>query len=65
MKVTPISDEPLIGIPELARRLDVPVKTVYRWRRYGRGPKGFLVGRAVKFRWSEVEGWLQQQREAS
>jgi excisionase family DNA binding protein len=57
------ADEPLIGIAELARRLDVPVATVYRWRRYGRGPKGFLIGRSVKFRWSDVEAWLLARRE--
>jgi len=57
--------EPLISIRELAQLLGTPVQTIYDWRKHGRGPRGYRLGRAVKFRPSEVETWLQQQREAS
>lgn len=53
--------EPLMTLPELAELLRVPVATVYQWRLHGKGPKGYRVGRSVKFRLSEVEDWLQQQ----
>lgn len=55
--------EPLVTLAELAGLLKVPVRTVYRWRRYGRGPRGYKVGREIRFRVSEVERWLQGQRE--
>ncbi len=58
-------DEPMIGIAELARRLDVAKETVYTWRKHKRGPRGYNIGGQIKFRWTEVEAWLQQQREAS
>lgn len=54
----------MISMAEVARRLDVPLGTVRRWRKYGRGPKGYLIGRHVKFRWSEVEAWLELQKES-
>lgn len=57
--------EPLVTLPELAGLLRVPVATVYRWRRYGRGPRGYRVGRGIRFRVSEVEEWLQAQREVA
>jgi predicted DNA-binding transcriptional regulator AlpA len=59
------TDEPMIGIPELARRLDVAVETVYDWRKHKRGPLGYNVGGRIKFRWSEVEQWLQQRKEVA
>lgn len=43
---------------EVARYLQVPVKTIYRWRYAGEGPPAYRVGRHLRFRWSDVEGWL-------
>jgi len=57
--------EPLVSLPEVLARLNVPESTFRRWRKYGKGPKGYPLGKHVQFRWSEVEQWLQQQREAS
>jgi excisionase family DNA binding protein len=51
----------LITIQELAEYLGVPVATVYQWRYRKEGPTGFRVGRHVRYRWSEVEAWIEQQ----
>lgn len=51
----------LMTIRELAEYLDVPVKTIYAWRYHGVGPRGFRVGRHVRFRWRDVEVWLAEQ----
>ena len=59
-----VSDEPLISMAEVADRLGIPLQTLRAWRKYGRGPKGYPLGRRVYFRWSEVEAWLQQLKEA-
>jgi excisionase family DNA binding protein len=43
---------------DVAEYLQVPVKTLYRWRYAGEGPPAYRVGRHLRFRWSDVEGWL-------
>lgn len=53
------------GIPEVASYLGVKVATVYRWRKYGKGPRGFRLGKEIRFRPSEVAAWAEGQREAS
>ena len=50
--------ERLMSVQELADFLDVPVKTIYAWRYHGEGPRGFRVGRHVRFRWADVQVWL-------
>ena len=59
----PVSDEPLMPLADVAARLGVPVKTFRRWREHGRAPLGYRLGGRISYRWSEVEAWLQQQRE--
>lgn len=51
-------NERLMSVKELADYLDVPVKTIYAWRYHGEGPRGFRVGRHVRFRWHDVQSWL-------
>lgn len=52
---------PLAGPEELSDFLRVPVKTLYQWRHRGIGPKGTKVGRHIRYRWKEVEAWLDSQ----
>lgn len=44
---------------EVALFLQVPVKTLYRWRSMGEGPPGCKVGRHLRFVWRDVEAWLE------
>jgi excisionase family DNA binding protein len=53
---------PLIGIEELAQYLDLPVKTLYKWRQEGVGPASVRVGRHVRYFVSDVQDWLLEQR---
>jgi predicted DNA-binding transcriptional regulator AlpA len=41
----------------------VPAQTIYDLRSQGRGPRGFRVGRELRFRISEVEAWLARMEE--
>ncbi|KRA31065.1 MULTISPECIES: helix-turn-helix transcriptional regulator [unclassified Nocardioides] len=50
--------EPVLTLSELADRLHVSVQTLYDLRSHGRGPRGFRVGRELRFRASEIEAWL-------
>jgi excisionase family DNA binding protein len=52
--------ERLLSPQELADYLEVPVKTIYSWRHHGKGPRGFRVGKHVRFRWGDVETWLSK-----
>ena len=51
-------------VEQVADYLNVPVKTVYRWRLTGTGPRGARVGRYVRFRRADVEAWLERQVQA-
>ena len=53
--------DPLLTVRDLAEYLGLPVGTLYTWRYRGRGPLGFRVGRHVRYRQSDVDGWIQQQ----
>lgn len=53
----------LMTLAELAEYLQVPPETIYRWRKRGRGPCGYRMGRYVRFRRSEVEAWLETRRD--
>ena len=55
---------PLVGIEELAEYLDVPIKTLYKWRQEGSGPPSVRVGRHVRYFVSDVNDWLLDQRSA-
>jgi excisionase family DNA binding protein len=47
-------------LSQLAAELGVTVQTLYDLRSQGRGPRGFRVGRELRFRVSEVDAWLAQ-----
>jgi excisionase family DNA binding protein len=53
----------LLTVDELAEYLGVPVGTVYAWRYRHEGPPGFRVGKYVRYRWQDVQTWIQAQLE--
>ncbi|WP_331271251.1 helix-turn-helix transcriptional regulator [Arthrobacter sp. 135MFCol5.1] len=46
---------------ELGKRLGKSSAALANWRYLGLGPKFVKVGRAVRYRASDVESWLQDQ----
>lgn len=56
--------ETVLTLSELAARLRVSCQTIYDLRSQGRGPRGFRVGRELRFRPSEIESWLARMEEA-
>lgn len=50
----------LLSTEQLARFLGVPVKTVYRWRERGAGPRAYRIGRHLRFRWADVRRWQER-----
>jgi len=53
-----------LSIADLAAYLGVPVATIYRWRHQRQGPLGYRIGRYVRYRTSDIERWLEAQRDA-
>ncbi len=51
----------LLTVEELADYLGVPVATVYQWRYRRQGPPGFRVGKHLRFRWSDIERWIEDR----
>jgi excisionase family DNA binding protein len=49
---------PVVTLSQLAAQLGVTVQTLYDLRSQGRGPRGFRVGRELRFRVSEIDAWL-------
>lgn len=60
---TPISVRPVTHLTpqDLAARVGVPVATVYNWRTSGYGPRGFRVGKYLRYRLEDVEAWEAEQ----
>ncbi|MEV8339102.1 helix-turn-helix domain-containing protein [Leucobacter sp. NPDC077196] len=55
--------EPLLDITELADYLGVPISTLYDWRARGLGPRAYRFGKRLKFALSDVQTWMETQRE--
>ena len=56
-------DERLWTEQEAADYLQVAVGTLRRWRAEGSGPPALRVGRNVRYRRSDIDGWLQREQE--
>ncbi|MHB9758525.1 helix-turn-helix transcriptional regulator [Streptomyces sp. BYX5S] len=50
---------------DVAELLAVPVETVYQWRRKRTGPKGFRVGRHLRFDPEDIRTWVKSQMEVA
>lgn len=51
----------MLKAQEVADGLGVPLTTLYSWRATGKGPRGFRVGKYVRFKAADVEAWLERQ----
>ena len=47
-------------VAEVAAYLGVPDKTLYQWKYKGTGPRAIRVGKHLRYRWSDVERWLDE-----
>lgn len=56
---------PLATPEQVSEYLGVPVQTLYMWRYRGTGPRSSRVGRHIRYRWVDVERWLDEQAKAS
>lgn len=54
-------NDELLTMKEVAALVRVPLATLRYWRHLGTGPRGFRVGRSVRYWRTEVHDWLQRQ----
>lgn len=52
-----------LWVEELADELDIPLATLRHWRRNGKGPKAFLVGKRLAYDRRDIAEWLDSKRE--
>jgi len=52
-----------LSLSELCTHLGVSVQTIYDLHSQGGAPRGFRVGRELRFRISEVEAWLERMEQ--
>lgn len=50
--------EKLLTLAEVADLLSVPIGTLYSWRHRGEGPRGYKMGRHVRYSRASVDAWL-------
>ncbi|MEL6258617.1 MAG: helix-turn-helix domain-containing protein [Pseudomonadota bacterium] len=51
----------LLNENELAQYLNIEAETLKKWRRLGQGPAFTKVGKSVRYRWQEIERYLDAQ----
>lgn len=62
---TTTTPERLWSTAQLAEYLGVPVKTIHQWRYMQKGPRGFRVGRHLRFRPVDIRAWENKRLEES
>ncbi len=55
---SPSGLEPVLTTSQLAAHLGVSPQAIHDLRHLGRGPRGFRVGRELRYRLSAIEAWL-------
>lgn len=55
-----VTQRPLAWPKEVSAYLGIPENTLTQWRHRGIGPRSFPVGRHVRYRWADVERWLDE-----
>jgi excisionase family DNA binding protein len=53
------------SLRDLAEEFDTPISTLYNLRSAGKGPRGYRIGRELRFRRSDVEEWLASRQDAA
>lgn len=62
----PTSGETLLNVEALGEYLGISPHTIRIWRMEGTGPRAFKInGRLVRWRKTDVDAWLESQREAA
>ncbi|MFS0885030.1 helix-turn-helix transcriptional regulator [Aeromicrobium sp. 179-A 4D2 NHS] len=61
MNTTDTGLREILSIEDLAAELQIPKRTIYNWRAESpkKGPKGFKVGKHLRFHRADVDKWYE------
>jgi excisionase family DNA binding protein len=59
------ADESRWDVDDVAEYLDVPVQTIYQWRKRKYGPPAAKIGKHLRYDPADVRAWFAQQRQAA
>lgn len=59
------STESLLTPEQVSELLGIPVGTLYGWRHKGNGPRAIKIGRHLRYRRSDVDGWIDSRAQLS
>lgn len=57
--------EALLTIDDVATLLNMPVASLRYWRVLGAGPRGFIIGRRLRYRLDDVLAWIDACRDGN
>ncbi|MCM1975338.1 helix-turn-helix domain-containing protein [Streptomyces sp. G1] len=71
---TPVQDDPRAtlrgGLPDryltpddIAEMFEVPLETVYQWRKKRTGPPGFRIGKHLRYDPADVHAYVTQRKD--
>jgi predicted DNA-binding transcriptional regulator AlpA len=49
---------------DIAAMFDVPLETVYQWRKKRTGPRGFRIGKHLRYDPADVRAYVDQRKHA-
>ena len=58
-------DDIILSESEAARRLDVSVSGLRKWRRERSGPQFIRIGRLIRYSLSDMQAWLATRKEGA
>ena len=61
----PTRRDTLLTIEEVAEFIRIPVASLRCWRVLDAGPRGFIIGRRLRYWRQDVLDWLDEQREST
>ena len=59
----PTRRDTLLTIDEVGELIRMPVASLRYWRVLDTGPRGFIIGRRLRYWRQDVMDWLDEQRE--
>lgn len=59
-----MSRSPLASTPEVAAYLGISVNALHQLRHLGKAPRAAKVGTRLRWRWEDVDRWLDEQSRA-
>jgi len=58
------NEHELLTPDDVVAEWKIPKPTLYRWRTTGYGPPALRVGKHLRYRRSDLEGWLASQTDS-